>query len=65
MLAIIAPDDKIKEKYMEPVLKAQATVEFPPDYRLPKEVENIKIPRECTQHTIKSIILKETKSKKN
>ena len=64
MLEIIAPDEKIKDKYMEPVLRAQSTVEFPPDYKLSNWM-HITMPKECLQHSIKSIILKETKSKKN
>ena len=71
MLDILAPDDKMKEKYMEIVSKAQATVEFPENYVLSdrtsfaKRMENIRVPKECVQHSIKSILLKETKSKKN
>ena len=60
MLEIISPDEKIKERYMEPVLRAQTMVEFAPDYKLSHWM-HIDIPKECLQHTIKSIILKETK----
>ena len=64
LLEIIAPDEKVKERYMEPVSRAQAIVEFPADYKLTHWV-NRTVPKEALQHSIKSIILKETKSKKN
>ena len=63
VLDLIAPDEKIREKYLEPVYKAQATVEFPADYKLSHWV-NRKVPDECLKYAIKQTILKETKSKK-
>ena len=64
MLEIVAPDASIRAKYMEPITRAQATVEFQLDYKLTNWM-NLVLPKECAQHAIKSIILKETKQKKN
>ena len=63
VLDLIAPDEKIKELYWEPVHRAQATVEFPPDYKISHLVDK-SVPKECIKYAIKQTILKETKSKK-
>ena len=63
VLDLLAPDEIVREKYLEPVYQAQATVEFPADYKI-SHVMNKELPEDCIKYAIKNTILKETKSKK-